>query len=333
MPLQTTVPDAAQQALATWLRQALGSKIRVFAAWPATSALTGPTVSVIRAGQPREEMLEPNVIGEEIIHAAISPRVLPALAVVDVATAILALNQARASYELHRVNLAAHQSADSANAATAPVATDQASAQALADDLRQQGMLHVESDSHAHPDGINLFAAADAITPGNVPSLVALTKKICQALSAHYAAKIYIWEIRDVRQPMQIDAWTTSEAARNDIEARLVGALNTSTLQGGDVVQNGCLVALGNGWIGTADFVFDSPRITQTSDSVQRLEYRLSCSGYADYSLQVKAQSARMAIVSLKAALAHSALPVTSAPKVGTLTSDGTTTTTAFTGA
>lgn len=331
-PLQTTVADAAQQALAAWLQRALGEEVKVFAAWASTAALRNPTVSIIRAGQPRDEMLQPTVCGEEVIHAAITPRIVPTLAVVDVATAISALNLARASYEAHRIDVAAHASADTVNAITAPAATDQTSAEALADELRQLGAIHVESDAHTTPDGNNLLAAADAVTPGDVTSLVTLTKKIVQALSAHYVAQIYIWQISDIRQPMQIDVWTATEPRRNDIEARLVKALNTSTLDGGDPVQNGCLVQLGNGWVGTADFVFDTPRLSQTADAVQKSEFRLTYSGYADYSLQVKAQSPRMATLTLQAALASTPLPVTSAPKIGSVSTDGTTTTTAYSG-
>lgn len=87
-------------------------------------------------------------------------------------------------------------------------------------------------------------------------------------------------------QPFQIDVWACSDVERDDLVARLRSCLNASEgltvgRSNADPFRDGVLVALGDGWLGFADFLFDSAQKQDTPDAIQRSEYRSTLRGSA----------------------------------------------------
>lgn len=334
MVLQTTIEQSAYQALADWL----GTQFEPYdpttrrgtaiaARWPKKD-LPPRAITILQAGTPRDELFDPRKTGEYLIHTVVSPAPVSATPATDTATAIPRLNACRDSYEAHRVSVGddgAHIEADDTNALDAPEATDEPSAVTLATDIRAKLAPHlVLVGPHPTPDAARAVAALPACTALTLP---AYANTLYQALRAHYAARVDAWTVRARRIPVQLDVWTTYEVDRDDIEARLDAALNTAAVAGGETVRQGCLVPLSaGGWLGWADFLFDAPRRIESPDPEKRDEYRLTYSGQCDVSIEVRAQSARMAQIVFAARLSASAPPPAGTPtKTATVTTDATT--------
>ena len=116
---------------------------------------------------------------------------------------------------------------------------------------------------------------------------------------------IYTWRVRACKQPMQLDVWTTSHAARDDLVARLERAVNVSEAESigvrhADPVRSGVLLRLPLGWDGFCDFLFDAASEMDTPDATQRAEYRATARGHAWMDLTVRAESARLARATLR---------------------------------
>lgn len=332
--LLTTIEQSAYQALVDWLSTQFETYdpstrqgTAIAARWP-TKDLPPRAITILQAGTPRDEIFDPRKTGEYLIHTTASPAPASLVSATDTPTSITRLNILRASFEAHRVSIGddgAHVEADTTNALTAPAATDQATAIALATDLRTKGAPHLALvGPHAVPDSARAFAALGAATALNLP---AYTNTLYEALRAHYAARVDAWTVRARRIPVQLDVWTAYETDRDDIEARLDAALNTGTPAGGDTVRQGCLVPLSaGGWLGHADFLFDAARRIESPDPEKRNEFRLTYAGNCDVSIEVKAQSARMASVSFAARLSTSLpAPDGTSTKTVTLTDASTT--------
>ncbi len=302
-PLRVSVDQAAMTALCAVLTAGLpsysydtatstDSGVLVSDRWPeADRALPGRAVTVLRAGDPREESTQPAVVGHLLIHSDLSPRVRIA-APTDLATCIAALNACRTSYETHRLSTAAHQAADTINAISAPVATDAPSAALLADDLRAVLAAHLRSGAHANPDA---YAALAAVRPVASSSLSEVSAAVLAALSAHYAARIYLWRIADVEQPIQLDVWATDDVGREDVMARLVDVLHGASGTSDDPACEYLTLTLSGEWEGvTAEVSFAAPSVIDDADSHQRNEYRATYRGTLALSRIVRAQSPRM---------------------------------------
>jgi hypothetical protein len=221
-------------------------------------------------------------------------------------TSIAALNAARTSYEAHRGDTSAHVAVDTANALTAPAATNQTTAEALADDLLLKVTAHVLADAHATPDTKNGLGAQPQVTPGNVSSLVRATKAILNALNPHYVARVYVWRIAEIEQPAQLDVWARSDVARNDLMAQLSDLLHASPKDSAgftsdDPVGEILFVPLADGWPGYAAAEFDKPSWSDTSDSTQTRTYRATYRGAIRTWRLVKSQSPRLTRAQLQA--------------------------------
>lgn len=331
---QVPVERAAMLALARHLAANIGSDITVGDDWPNPnkplfdSKTQNGAVTVLRAGERQDELLAARVTDQLDVHEAISTGVDSAVAVaVDLPTAIILVNAAVDSYEAHRVSTTAHQTADTTDVVTAPTATDLPTAIARANDLRVQYEAHRVSASHENPDVAN---AATAPAATDLPSLCTLANQLRVLLATHYATRIFFWMVATCRQPVQLDVWAAYPAWRDDIQTRLEPLLNVDTLAAlkpsRDPTRNGVLLALADGWTGTADFQFSAPQVIQTADAQMRSEYRLMYRGTAEFLLTVRAQSARLAQISLRTRLAKT-LPVPAATPTSTadVTADTTT--------
>lgn len=308
MAYQVPVEKAALKALAAWLRlklpmpEASPNGVAVQTQWPdPDKALPARAVSIIYAGERSDDFCQPTVEATEVIHAAVSSRIIVATAT-NLSSAISVLNACRSSYEAHRISTSAHLAADIANAIAAPAATDQDSAYELAVEMYNDITTHMGMTTvHPSADGANVINAA---VENTAEGLVAAAERIRGALNAHYAARIYVWRIRGCEQPVQLDVWSTYDGGREDIIARLEPLLNADPAESAgwdysEPARNGVEVPLGDGWPGFAGFVFDKPRRTNTSNAQKQSEFRATYSGTAEFWLLIKAQSPRMARIAL----------------------------------
>lgn len=296
---QTSIDKAVLKALKTWLSSQLAD-VDISERWPDPAyALPAKALTILRAGDRRDELLQPAVVAQANIHVGISAKVTTADAT-DQASAIALLVACTTSYEAHRVSFGgaagAHTVADAVNVVSSAVPVDFATAKARADELKIDVNAHEGAlASHPNPDTANAVVFAPII---DVPTLAAAANAIKGALNRHYVTRLYTWRVADCRQPLQLEIWTTYDAVRDDIMARLVPALNVdaraaSTKEAGQ--RNGVLLDLGDGWTGTVDFDFEHPRVDDTPGSAVAGEFRATYRGFADFELEVKAQSARMA--------------------------------------
>src|SRR5690348_16961814 len=146
--MAVTVEQAAQNALRTWVASKLPD-VSVSSRWPdASRPLPEKAVSILRVGNRRDELLDPRIVGTEDIHAALSPRVSPTLAV-DLTTTLAALVAAQASYVAHAASTSVHQAADTVNLVTQPVPFDLPSGILAANELRSLVPAH-EASTVAH---------------------------------------------------------------------------------------------------------------------------------------------------------------------------------------
>lgn len=113
---------------------------------------------------------------------------------------------------------------------------------------------------------------------------------------------LFTWRLRALRQPLQLDIWARHHAARDEMLAELDVSLNvgmgaTIGAASADPVRNGVVVALGDGWTGTADCYFDRPDVFDSPDAATRSEYRATARGWTDVDLTITAPSARLAVI------------------------------------
>jgi hypothetical protein len=121
---------------------------------------------------------------------------------------------------------------------------------------------------------------------------------------------LFTWRVRACKQPLQIDVWATSHAARDDLVAQLEQALNVSEtkslgVSNADPVRQGVVLRLPEPWGGLSDFLFDSATANDSSDAAQRSEYRATARGSAWMDLTVQAESARLARATLRARITN----------------------------
>lgn len=123
--------------------------------------------------------------------------------------------------------------------------------------------------------------------------------------------RLYTWRVACCSQPLQLDVWATSAAARDDVVARLTDYLRkgprfTLGLPNADVTRDGVLLALDpakSDFQGFADFQFDGPKRMDTSDSTRKREFRSSIMGSVDVDLTTQAATGTLALVNLLIAL------------------------------
>lgn len=313
--LLTTIEQAACSALARWLTAQLPPDVVVMDRWPDPDArLPDQAVTVLRSGPPREQSTQPEVDSYDAIHDAVSARLSGAAAPALIADVCASLEAACTGYEAHRVSTGVGQAhsvaADTANALTAPTATNLATGITRANDLLARAGAHLTHRAHAFPDGATAFPALAALGAGaTLAALAARTIALRNAIEAHYAARIYTWRLADVEQPVQLDVWATKDVLRDDLMARLVPLLHAGEgdsaavagIDADQAVRAGTLLALADGWTGYADAEFDAPTFTDTSDTVKRSEYRATYRGTLSVWRLVKHQSPRITRATLSA--------------------------------
>jgi hypothetical protein len=305
------VVQAAMNALAAWLTAGLPPYVDatqpgvlVSQEWPAPAApLPLQALTILRAGDPREQTTQPEVDSYEEIHDAITEKIVATLPINTDQKAIGAVNAAVDSYEAHRIDASAHQSADAANAVTAPVATDQASAITRANNLRAVAVAHYAASAHATADSSTALAAIPPAT--NQATLFALVTALINDLHRHYVARLYVWRLGEIEQEVQLDCWSTSPAWRDDLMARLEPLLNAAPSESAgfgydDPVRPGVTVPLADGWSGYATFYFEQTAPIENPGAIQQNEYRATVSGTAYVFRLVKAQSPRLAMAQLQ---------------------------------
>lgn len=132
----------------------------------------------------------------------------------------------------------------------------------------------------------------------------------------------YVYRMRCVEQPLQLDVWATYAPVRDDILAQLdehlnVGEALTIGKVGGDVLRQGLLLPLGDGWSGYVDICFEAPSYFDTPDSAQVKEFRAVYRGEAFVDLTVSATAPKIAQIILRQTL-HETPVGTASPQTGT---------------
>lgn len=298
-----TVEQAAVNALAAWLTVALPD-VTIRRRWPDDDkALPERAITILLTGKADDEWTTPRHASHKTIHADMPAElVLDTTAIVDTATAVVALNAVRADYVIHLADTAAHAAADVTNGPTVAAASDLATGIALANNLRTKLTAHLAAAgaSAPHPAEDTLNAPTAPIAT-NEPTLVALAKNLVDCLRAHYAARVYLWMLGARVQPVQLDIWSCFEATRDE----MIGAVEQKIRQGSvrpdgpDIYSDyapvglGIAVTLGSDWPdASAAFDFESP--TRSQDP-QAQEWRATYEGIVDVPMLVWAQSARLA--------------------------------------
>ncbi len=111
--------------------------------------------------------------------------------------------------------------------------------------------------------------------------------------------KDWIWNVAACDQPIQIDIWATSEVDRNSLERSLDEYLHRGPkyslgIPNGDPIRDGVLVALGDGFTGTADCQFDGIAAVPTPEQIRRTEWRSMTRGMISVQLTVKSRDKRL---------------------------------------
>lgn len=300
-----TVEQAACTALRTWLASQL-PLVEVRDTWPDDDApLPERGLSILLTGKATDEWTTPRAEGFKKIHDALPPDLgVDTAAIVDTATASAALNVIRAAYVAHLADDAAHAAADNTNAPEAPDASDLPSASALANDLRSKLTAHFAFAGSAapHPVADTLNAPATAATLPSEAAVVALTKALANSLSAHFAARAYLWMLGSRTTPVQVDIWTWYEAARDELIAAFEQLVRQGAVQpdGPDVFEDyapvglGITVTLGDEWPdASAAFDFEAP--TRMPGDSRAQEWRAMYEGTLDAPLLAWGQTARLA--------------------------------------
>lgn len=299
--MAVTIDQAVANAVAARLRARLADAT-VLARWPdGSKPLAAKTITVLAVPARDDTLLQPTQVGSENIHDEIPTRVTAGI-VVDLTTALAALNDVKATWNAHAASTSAHQAADATNVITAAAALDLGTGVTLANEAKADVNAHVGSTTyHEAADALTAITAADAIDLG---TLVTLTEQLRQRVNAHYVARVYLWRLRAAELPLQLDVWGTSFDERDDLLARLTPELDadaTSALLDGGGPRTGLLVDVGDGWSGIADVTFGPPQRRDEPDAVRRAEFRAMLTGTADFMVTVKAQSARLARATFRA--------------------------------
>lgn len=302
--MASTPERAACSALAAWLTSSLPD-VEVRDAWPDDDAtLPARGLTLLLTGKATDEWTTPRADGHRKIHDALPADLgIDTVGIVDTASAVAALNPLRAAYVAHLADTAAHATADATNGPTEPDATDLPTGIALANNLRAKFIAHFAFAGTATPhpvaDGLNAPRAPIAT---NEASLVALTKSLVDSLSAHFAARMYLWMLGARVQPVQIDIWTTHEAAREEMIGRVEQLVRQGAIQpeGPDVFEDyapvglGIAVDLGDDWPNaSAAFDFEAP--SRMDGGAQSQEWRATYEGTVDVPLLAWGQTARLA--------------------------------------
>ena len=318
--MAVSVERAAQNALAAWLASQL-SDCTVSSKWPAAaSGLPDKAITILRSGPRVDDMVEPTVVATNVIHVGVTPAITTVDAT-DQASANTLLNACATSYAAHRPDVVAHLVADTTNIVVAPTATDLASSEVLAIDLIAKINAHEPSATfHTNGDTVDAISVP---TPIDLASVKVAANAIKASLNKHYAARIYTWLLRACRMPLQLDVWAKYDLTRDDIMARLESALNANPALSAGIAGpqmpfgHGTLLqfAQADGIAGFVDTWFDAPTVEDSTESVQRAEYRATYRGTAAFNLTLKIQSARMVKIVLQQTTSEkSPAPTTLAP-------------------
>lgn len=132
----------------------------------------------------------------------------------------------------------------------------------------------------------------------------------------------FVYRMRCVTQPLQLDVWATYAPVRDDLLAQLdehlnVGEAITLGIPGRDVLRQGVLLPLGDGWSGYVDLCFENPAYFDTPDSAQVKEFRGTLRGEAVIDLTVSATAPKIAQIILRQTL-HETPVGTALPQTGT---------------
>lgn len=118
------------------------------------------------------------------------------------------------------------------------------------------------------------------------------------------------WMIAACTQPVQMDIWTVSDPARDDLVAQLDTILhsdNSTFVSSG--VGFGTPIAVANGWevFGTiADFNFDQPEYEMSSDDMSRSLFRAIYRGEAYFMLALSKTTARQTVINFQQRISES---------------------------
>lgn len=113
-------------------------------------------------------------------------RTITAANATDLATSLTLVNQIKAVYEFHRVDLLAHTASDTTNAIAAPLATDLATAQTLANELKTDYNAHrTQAGVHDNNDATNTITSANATDQGTLNTLL---NELKTDINAHMAS-------------------------------------------------------------------------------------------------------------------------------------------------
>jgi hypothetical protein len=300
-----SIEQAGLNQLSNWLTSNL-TDCRVFSEWPSAEVFKeDKVISIIQAGIRQDEYTDPNVVGTETIHGEISP-IITAANAVNQSSAIALLSTCQQSYSSHIIeDITIHQAADSINILTLPTPVTLQDAYDVATEMLAILPEHfISSIAHEETDTqTNLIS----LIVNSVPTLIIAVNKIKNALNAHYATKIYLWMIKCCRLPVQLDIWSNFNAGRDEMISELEPALNANPYDtagfgypSSEPVRNGCIFQLSDGWLGTVDFDFNEPTVSDTNDENQQRQFRATYRGFSDFSLYIKAQSPRLNKVTLK---------------------------------
>lgn len=300
--MATTIEQAGVEALAVLLRAHV-TDLETFDDWPdPAERLPEKAATILLTGTPREQGCQPVADGFRVIHEAVSPKVPGALTPAsDLAVTLAVLNACRNAYEAHRVSAgagAAHAAADIVNAITLGSAVDLSSGIELSGELALVLNAHFASGAHASPDLESTVAVPEPI---DLPTLRARVIAIHRALNSHYAARLYLWRVAEVEQPVQIDLWANYAAVLDDMIARLEPVLHRDATSApwGDPVIESVAVELTGEWAGETVEIAVEParRDSYNGDAQQRAEHRATYTGTMRRWRRIWAQSPRIAQV------------------------------------
>lgn len=188
-------------------------------------------------------------------------------------------------------------------------------------DTRLSGQSITVNKRWVEPDK-SLPAKAITIIPIGPRKDTLLDPEVISQSTDGFGVTTYVYKMRCVTQPLQLDVWSTYAPVRDDIIALLdihlnVGEAITLGIAGRDVLRQGLLLPLGDGWTGYVDICFDEPSYFDTPDSAQVKEFRASYRGEAVIDLTIPATAPKLAQIILHQTLHET--PVGSAlPQTGT---------------
>lgn len=216
---------------------------------------------------------------------------------------------------------------------TLATSIQQAACNALATWLRSQ----MPADVTVEPRWFEPDVELPAITAGHPKaiSIVPAGKRKDNLLEPKLISKVadvdattatYRWQVAEIVQPVQLDAWAGFDVDRDDMLARLDQALHAGLgATCGDVncdpIEPTVTVPLGDGWQGRAEFDLGAPDTTDTPTSSGQSEFRATYSGEARAILYVDAESPRMAAITIRLRLSEHPSPTGGTD--ATVTTDG----------